>query len=302
MQLEDLKVWVDLAETKSFSECARLNFLTQPAISQKLKRLETEFGAPLLARSGKRIELTTAGKLLYEESRKIFNAYQGLRSRLKSLAGVVQGTLKIATIYSIGLYELNPCLKHFLKKFPAVDLDVSFSHSPKIYQDLLERRIEIGFVAYPKEHSRLKILPFKNDNLILVTPPRHPLARHKQIKINKISGFEFIGFKKDIPTRVALDKIFKKYHVEAKVKLEFDNIETVKQAVEIGAGISILPSVTVKKEIDHGLLKGVHFSNVRLPRPLAAIIRRTEPLSPPAENFIKELGSAQTQTKPLDAR
>ncbi|OGB90448.1 hypothetical protein A2625_00670 [candidate division WOR-1 bacterium RIFCSPHIGHO2_01_FULL_53_15] len=289
MQLEDLKIWVDLAETKSFSECAWLNFLTQPAISQKFKRLEAEFGSPLLARSGKIIDLSPAGKILYEESRKILNAYQLLCSRLKSLSGTVQGTLKVATIYSIGLYELNPCIKHFLKKFPGVDLDISFSHSPKIYQDLLERRIEIGFVAYPKEQPRLKIIPFKNDSLILVTPPRHPLARYKRIEINKISGFEFIGFKKDIPTREALDKIFKKHRVEAKVKMEFDNIETVKQAVEIGAGISILPSATVKKEIAHGLLKGIRFSNARLPRPLAAVIRSGETLSPPAENFLKEM-------------
>ncbi len=289
MQLEDLKIWVNLAETKSFSECARLNFLSQPAVSQKLKRLEAEFGSPLLERRGRSLSPTPAGEILYEESLKILNQYQSLIGRLKFLTGTIQGTLKVATIYSIGLYELNPCVKKFLKKYPGVDLDIGFNHSPKIYQDLLEHRIEIGFVAYPKEHPRLKIIPFKNDSLILVTPPQHPLARFKQIDIRKIAGYEFIGFKGGMPTREALDEIFKKYQVQVKIIMEFDNIETVKQAVEIGAGISILPSITVKKEIQHGLLKGLPFSNARLLRPLGMVVRGHELLSSPAGKFIEEV-------------
>ena len=292
MRLEDIKIWLDLVETRSFSKCAQLNFLTQPAVSQKIKHFENEFGMPLLVRGGKSFNLTAAGKIFYEESQKIAAQYQALSSRIRSLSGTVQGTLKVASIYSIGLYELNTCLKHFMKKYPRVDLNLEFSHSPKIYQDLLEGRIEVGFVAYPKEQPRLKIIPFSSDHLILVTPPRHPLSRFRRIDLCKINDFEFVGFKEDIPTRAALDEIFKKYRVQIKPVLEFDNLETIKQAVEIGAGISILPSITVKKEIQHGMLKGISFSNARFLRPLGMVVRSNEPLSSPAGKFVEEMAKS----------
>ncbi|MBI5399656.1 LysR family transcriptional regulator [Candidatus Saganbacteria bacterium] len=289
MHIEDCKIWLDLVDTQSFSRCAELNFLTQPAISQKIKQLEKEFGAPLFMRRGKSFHLTAAGKLLQEESRKIFNGYQNLFSRINAMAGTVQGILKIATIYSIGLYELSDVIKKIIEKYPLVRLDIDFSHAAKIYQDLLDEKIDIGVVSYPKERGNVKKIIFHQDDLILVTHPKHPFAKVKKINIRKLNGLDFIGFEETVPTAQAIRDIFEKYNVQVKTKMAFDNIELIKRAIEINAGVSILPSITVKHEIEHRLLKGIGFANQRFLRPLGIITKKDRPLTTAAQKFIAEL-------------
>lgn len=288
MRIDDLKIFIDLANTQSFSKCAEINFLTQPAVSQKIKQMENEFKTPLIVRNKRNIRLTYAGKIFYDKSRRIVDEYRDLFSNIKSLSGVVHGTVKVAAIYSVGLYELNESIKNFIKKYPSVHLDIEFSQSSKIYENIANESIDLGFIAYPQDHPGIEIIPFKKEELVLVTHPSHHLAKHKSIEIAKINNCNFIGFEDGVPTGDAVKDILKKNHINVKIKMEFDNIELIKRAVEINQGISILPSITVKEEVRHKLLNSIPLLDLNILRPLAIVIKKNHTLSLAAQKFIDE--------------
>jgi DNA-binding transcriptional LysR family regulator len=146
-------------------------------------------------------------------------------------------------------------------------------------------------VAYPQNHKQLEILPFHDDILILVVSPEHPLADCKAVDIEDIAGQKFIGFEPDIPTRKATDLIFREAKVESEPIMEFDNVETVKRAVEINAGIAILPQTTVVREVAQGLLKVIPFKSKVYKRPLALIHRKGRVLTPAMRKLIELLTS-----------
>jgi DNA-binding transcriptional LysR family regulator len=168
---------------------------------------------------------------------------------------------------------------------------VEYRRANMVYEDILTNSIDLGLIAYPQKHKQLEILPFHDDILVLVASPEHPLAKRKSVDIEEIAGQKFIGFEPDIPTRKATDQIFKEANIEAEPVMEFDNVETVKRAVEINAGIAILPQTTVVREEEQGLLKVLKFKNKSYKRPLALIHRKGRVLTPAIKKLIDLLTS-----------
>src|SRR5262249_48836920 len=150
---------------------------------------------------------------------------------------------------SIGLHDLPPYVKYFLKEHPEVNIHVEYRRASQVYEDVLTNIVDLGLVAYPAPDGRLEIVPLRQDRLVLVCAPQQPLAKRKVVKFSALNGQKFISFDPDTPTRKALDKIFKKHRVEAEHVMEFDNIETAKRAVEIDSGIAIVPEDTVQREV-----------------------------------------------------
>jgi DNA-binding transcriptional LysR family regulator len=146
--------------------------------------------------------------------------------------------------------------------------------SYKIYEAIVSNTADVGIVAYPARRSGLEIIPFQQDELVLVCPPTHPFARSRRIEISKLQGQPFVGFERDIPTRRAVDRILRNHKVKVKMVLEFDNIETIKRAIEIDTGISILPRMTVDREVELGTLVAVRFAKQSYMRPLGLLIKR----------------------------
>lgn len=293
MRIDDLKIFIDLVNTGSFSKCAEKNFLTQPAVSQKLKQIEDELKTFLVIRKKKNIKLTPAGKIFYEKSKKIIDEFKLMISDIKSLAGTVHGTLKVASIYSIGLYELNENIKNFIKKYPSVHLDIEFSQSSKIYENILNENIDLGFIAYPEKHNGIEITPFKNEELVLVVHPKNKLSKNSVIELKEISSLPFIGFAQGVPTGDAIKEILKKHNIDVKIKMEFDNIELIKRAIEINQGVSILPSITVEHEANHNLLKPINFKGLKLIRPLGIIFKKNRILPLATRKFLEETSALQ---------
>src|SRR5207253_3145491 len=245
MQIESLRVFCDLAETESFTKAAQINHVTQSAVSQQISSLERQFKSLLIERSKKKFRLTREGQVLYEYSKQIIQTFEALRSRLQEIKDIISGTIRVATIYSIGLHDLPPYIKKFLKAYPTVHVHVEFRRANQVYDDVLGNVVDVGLVAYPSRNAKLEVMPLRNDHLVLICHPQHPLAKNRSLKLAAIAGQKFIAFEPDIPTRKAIDKILKDRHVEVRTVMEFDNIETVKRAVEIDAGISIVPQGTV---------------------------------------------------------
>jgi LysR family transcriptional regulator, transcriptional activator of the cysJI operon len=296
MQIESLKVFCDLAETKSFTKAAQLNEVTQSAVSQQISALEKLFMPTtsgtkkrLVDRGKKKFHLTREGQVLYDYSKEVLATYDSLEGKLKEIKDMILGTIRIATIYSIGLHDLPPYLKKFLKSYPTVNVHVEYRRANQVYEDVLANVVDLGLVAYPTRDPKLEVCPLRKDRLVLICSPQNPLAKNQSVRLKAISGQKFSSFEPDIPTRRALDKILKEHSVQVEHTMEFDNVETVKRAVEIDAGLAIVPQGTVVQEVHKGTLAQVTLEDGEFYRPLAALYKKNKVLSPAMKQFLETL-------------
>jgi DNA-binding transcriptional LysR family regulator len=197
MQIESLKVFCDLAETESFTKAAQINGVTQSAVSQQISSLERLFKSLLIERSKKKFRLTREGQMLYDFSKQIIQTYESLHSKLQELKDIISGTIRVATIYSIGLHDLPPYIKKFLKSYPTVNVHVEYRRANQVYDDVLSNVVDMGLVAYPSKDSKLEIVSLRKDPLVLICHPQHPFARQKSIRLKALTGQKFIGFEPD---------------------------------------------------------------------------------------------------------
>ena len=286
MQIQSFKVFSDLAETASFSRAAEINGITQRAVSQQMRTIEQRYHVKLIERGRKNFSLTPEGRAFLEASREILGTLEGLGSRIQKLQNVVAGELRIATVFSIGLHELPPCLKVFRRRFPEVDVRVEYQRSSEIYTGLLEGRADIGLVAYPSARRGLKVIPFWSDRLVLICPPGHPLTARRRLPFSALEGQKFVAFEPDLPTRREIDRKLRAAGVRVKLALEFDNIETVKRAVEVENAVSIVPETAVRHEVASGSLVAIEFDAKDMLRPLGALVRRSARVSPALREFL----------------
>ncbi len=290
MQIENFKIFADLVETKSFSKSAKLNGITQSAVSQQARAMERHFKTLLIDRSQKQFQLTREGQRVYDASKEMLHTYEKLLSELQEMKKVISGTIRISTIYSIGLHELPPFIKKFLHDYPSVNVRVEYRRSNLVYEDILHNAVDFGLVAFPVKQRQIEVLPFRNDHLVVIAHPHHPIAKRHEVEIKDLTGQKFIGFDPDIPTRKAVDQIFREHKLEIEPVMEFDNIETVKRAVEIDHGIAIVPQATVTQEQKQGTLAVLPFKGREFTRPLAILHRKGRVLTPAMKKFIETLG------------
>ena len=286
MQIETFKVFCDLVETASFSRAAALNSITQSAVSQQIRSLEQHFHVSLIERGKKNFSVTQEGRAFLQASKEILGTYENLGHRIRELQNVVAGDLRIATVYSIGLHELPPFLKKFRALFPDVDVKVDYRRSAQVYTEVLEGDADLGLVAFPSKRTGLVVEDFWRDKLVLICHPGHPLAERKRVRLRDLQGEKFISFEPDLPTRKVIDRMLREQGVEIEHTMEFDNIETVKRAVEIENGISIVPQTSVADEARNGSLVPVEVESFDMWRPLGVLYRRHRAISPAQKQFV----------------
>jgi len=291
MQIETLKVFCDLVDLQSFSLAAERNFITQSAVSQQIRALEDKFKRRLLERvRGRReVKLTPAGEVFYREAKNVLASYDQLQESLRGLVGKIGGTVKVATVYSVGLHELPTKVGEFMTKFPAAKIDLEYSRTTRVVRDVLNGAIELGIVAFPEPRRGLTVTPMPENRLVLVCPNGHKFASRKQIKTKDLDGMDFVLFERDVPTRKATDKILKAHGVEVHKVAEFDNIETIKRAVEAGFGLAILPLPAVVEAERRGQLSIVKLVEKEWVRPIGIIHRSDRNLSLAAKKFVQLL-------------
>ena len=302
MNIVNFKIFCNLVDSESFSQAARMNDITQSAVSQQLRSMEKHFNVLIVDRSQKQFRLTREGAKVLEFSRELLIRYEALICDIQAMKKVLSGTIHISTICSIGLHELPPYLKSFLLKFPSINVKVEYRRSNLVYEDILQRRADIGLVAFPTPVRGLEVIPFIEDELILIAGKSHPLCQKESIGLEDIKSHPFIGFEQDIPTRQATDKFFKEHKLGITPVMEFDNVETVKRAVEIEAGIALVPAGAVEKDLG----KTIARLNVEPElcknwiRPLAIVHRKNRTLTPAIEKFIKLLKNELTEADEKD--
>ena len=289
MHIETLKIFCDLAELRSFSKTAEKHLLSQSAVSQQLAQLELTHKCQLLDRKKRPLELTPAGRLFYDACKDIIERYEQLRSELSSQRKSSAGRINVAAIYSIGMHTLPDYVKKFMVKYPNVNVHIEYFSAARIYELVLAGDIDIGLVAVPKRDKRLEVHDFEDEPLFLVCSSKHPLANESEVDIHKVQFEKFIGFEKDVPTRIWIDSILQRYNIVVRPVMEFDNIETVKRAVEINSGISILPRTAIVQELGGGTIKAIPFSNENFVRPTGIIVRKNKILNQAGRYFIELL-------------
>jgi DNA-binding transcriptional LysR family regulator len=259
MELNDLRLFCDLVETSSFSQTAERNFVSQSAVSQRLRALERHYGQIFLERGkGKgRIAPTEAGRILYAGAKPLVHEAAELDARLRGLSSEVAGTVRVATVYSVGLHALPGRLKPFLAAHPQVNVHLEYSQTARVYQDVMSGAVDVGIVAVPTVRPGLEALPFSNENMALICAPEHPFANLDYISLRQLEGQPFIAFEDDIPTHGLIDDRLRAAGVKVKVVMAFDNIETLKNLVEIGTGVALVPEDTVRQEVREGTLSRV---------------------------------------------
>ena len=289
MHIEMLKLFCDLAELRSFSKTAEKNLISQSAVSQQLAQLELIHKCQLLNRKKRPIELTKAGQVFYQASKDMLERYEQLKNELRTLQKTTISKINVAAIFSIGMHTLPDYVKKFMVSYPKVNVHIEYFSSNRIYELILDGDVDIGLVAVPKRDKRLEVFDFEDEPLVLACSPKHPLAHESQVDIHKLQFERFIAFEKDVPTRMWIDGILERYNVSVSPVMEFDNIETVKRAVEINSGISILPKTAILQELGSGTIKAIDFSNERFIRPTGIIVRKDKILSQAGRYFIELL-------------
>lgn len=293
MHIETFKVFCDLVDLQSFSLAAERNFITQSAVSQQIRTLEEKFKRRLLERvRGRReVRLTSAGEVFYREAKNVLASYDQLQESLRGLVGKIGGTVKVATVYSVGLHELAPKVREFMSKFPSARIDLEYSRTTKVLRDVLNGQVELGVLAFPEARRGLTIVEMPSDRLVLICPPDHKFAKKNQVKAKDLKGQDFVHFERDTPTRKATDKILKAYQVEIRKVAEFDNIETIKRGVEVGFGLAIVPLPSVLEEERNGQLTVIKLAEKEWVRPVGVIYRSDRNISLAAKKFVQLLES-----------
>lgn len=286
MQLDAMRLFCAIVETGSFTRGAARNFISQSAASQQVRALEERFGQALLERGPARVRPTPAGTAAYQAFREILDRFANLEQQLQELGHAVAGTIRVATVYSVGLHELPPFVKRFLQLYPQCRVDVEYHRTDRIYDTVAQGLFDIGIVAYPSESRRLAVMQMAPDELVLIVPPGHPLSARAEVRAQDLQNSRFVAFTRDIPTRKALDRLLHRHGVDVELAMELDNIETIKRSVEAELGISIVPRRAVQREVESGSLVAVSIAGEGFWRPVGIVHRRGHPFSPALQRLV----------------
>ncbi len=289
MSYENLKLFKDIAQTRSFSRGASLNEVSQSAASQHVQDLEKELGTMLLDRSTRPLVVTPAGELYTEYCRDVLRRKEEFEAALDRLKQNISGSVRVASIYSIGLSEMAQLEEEFSKRQPQATLEVEYLRPEKVYAAVLADDADLGLVSYPESSREITVIPWRQEEMVVAAEPHHPLANRGKIYPQELNGVDFIGFDEDLPIRKEVDKFLKERGIEVTQTLHFDNLQMIKEAVAHRAGISILPARIMRDEIAQGRLVAIPIAASELYRPLGIIHRRRKRFHPASQAFLELL-------------
>jgi len=279
MQIENFKVFCDLAETGSFTRAAVLNSVTQSAVSQTMSMLERQFNTLLAERSRRNFRLTREGQVVYDYGRELLRAYAMLETRMKEARSASWGLIRVAAIHSLGLYNLPPCLTEFAQAQPTVKVEVAYRRSACVYEEVLSGSVDLGLVAYPRRHVKLELILLCPDSLVFICAPHHPLAKSKTVPLSALEGEVLVVLGENFPSGLALHRLLRSEHVMPASVLDLDSFDAVKSAVEIEAGVGIVPQITVAQEAANRSLVAIPLQG-DYSRPLGLLYRKQMELTP----------------------
>jgi DNA-binding transcriptional LysR family regulator len=289
MNLDALKLYCDVVRLRSFSRGAVANGVSQSAASQSIRQLEGELDLTLLDRSRRPLEVTEEGRAFHEACRDLLAGFEKARAGLAASKERVEGTVRVAAIYSVGLHDLSRHMQPFMSAYPHARVLLECLHPHKVVDAVMNDEADLGILSYPAASRALQVLPLRSEPMTVVAHPTHRLARRRSLGAADLNGEKFVAFDADLAIRRAIDRALKQAGVRVEVVMEFDNVETIKQAIGINAGVSILPRPTVLKEIGMRTLVALPIPFPGLVRPIGIIHRRGKRMSAAVARFVEQV-------------
>lgn len=296
MQLTSLKVFCDVARHRSFSQAALANEITQSAVSHIVSQLERRMDVQLIDRSTRPLQLTSLGQAYFEGCRALLDQYEELEAGIRKAQCDLAGVVEVAAIYSIGLSDLGELTKRFSEEQPRANVRIEYLHPDRVYERVMDGSADLGLVSFPQKSAKLLALPWREEEMVLACEPNHPFAGLTSISPQDIDGQKYVHFDRNLTIRRKVDRFLKDCGAAVDVVHEFDNIENIKQAVAIGAGVALLPEPTLRREIKARELAALRLAGVQFTRPLGIIVKRGHWLSGATRGFLNLL-----QGKPCSA-
>lgn len=265
--------------------------VSQSAASQHLQELEKQLGVKLLDRSTRPLTVTEAGRLYDEMCRDVLRRKEEFDAALGTLTGDVEGTVRVASIYSVGLSEMWRLEEEFAARWPEADLHVEYLRPEKVYARVATDRADLGLVSYPEETKEIAVIPWREEEMVLACARRHPLAGLPRVSPRALDGVDFIGFDEELPIRREVDAYLSGHGVKVDMTMQFDNLQMIKEALILGSGVSIVPRRVMRVEIESGRLVAVPLLE-KLSRPLGIVHHRKKIFNAATANFLKLLQEA----------
>lgn len=289
MNIKSLKIFCDIVARRSFSRAAEDNGISQSGASQVVSQLENRLGVQLIERSKRPLVPTREGQVFFDGCRKIIDRYDALEDEVRSLHEQVAGRVRVAAIYSVGLHHMSRYLQEFMSQHPKANVRLEYLHPERVLESVEHGEADIGVVSYPRSTRTVHAEPWREEPMVLVCAPGNAFARRETIQLAALEGQAMVSFDPDLVIRHEIDRVLAARGVEPNVVMEFDNIETIKRAIEIDAGVALLPEPTVLREVAAGTLASVRIGDEELVRPLGIIHARGKPLAPTVRRFIELL-------------
>jgi len=286
MQLKAIKVFCDIATCRCFSKAAAANGLSQPAVSRIVHELEKRLKGPLIDRTHRPLQLTALGQLYYEGCKGLLEQYLELEASILRAQSQLALTVRVAAIYSVGLGDMGQHVEQFETRHPHVKIQIDYLHPDQVYERIIEGTAELGLVSFPRKARELTVLSWREEEMVVACAPGHPLASLKSVPLDRLVGEKYIAFDPGLVIRRQVDRFLRDRDIEVAVVHAFDNIESIKKDIEVGAGIALLPEPLLRQEVSSGTLRAIRLAGDRLIRPLGIIHRRRHALGKAAQDFI----------------
>ena len=288
MKLEAIRIFCDLARYQSFSRAASAHQVSQSAVSQAVRHLEQLLGTRLVDRAHRPPELTPAGGIFFEGCKDFLDRFDRTEARVRALSGDVAGPIHIASIYSVGLYDPG-YIRRFMERYPKAHVRLVYLRPNRVYEAVANDEADLGFISYPRPTRTVDCIPWREEEMVLVCHPAHRLAHQKKVRLDQLEGENFVAFDSDLIIRKKVDAALRRRRVSVNRVMEFDNVETMKQAVQLGSGLSILPELTVRQDVKNATLAAIPLQPRELVRPIGIIFKRKKPFTPAIRQFIHTL-------------
>ncbi len=285
VDLGELEVLVAVAQEKGFSRAAERLHRTQPAVSQAIRRLEDEIGAPVVDRSSHDGTLTDTGRVLYEYAQQMLNLRRDAQGAIQELSNLQRGKVAIAA-NEYTVMHLLPIVGAFRARHPHIRIEVKRSLASKIPSEILGREVEIGLITYRPAHPGLTAVPIAMDELALLVAPGHPLARRSEASVRELGTESFLAHNVPSPWRERVVQMFQHHRTPLNIMMELPTLESIRRLVEQGLGLALMPKRAAQAEISRGDLVALAVREMRFERPVHVVYRSGAKLSHAARAFL----------------
>src|SRR5215813_2265484 len=289
MNLDTLSLYCDVIRSGSFSLGAAAHRISQSAASQAVRQLEEELGAQLIDRTKRPFMITPEGKKFFEACLVLLDSFEKAKAEITQQKTAVGGDIRVAVIYSVGLQDMGFITQQFTTRFPQAKVRLAYLHPEAVVDAVINDEADLGILSFPSPHRSLTTIPWHDEPMVFVCHRTHPLAKKKSVSFRDLEGENFVAFDRGLVIRKAVDKALRQRSVNVNIAMEFDNIETIKHAITLQSGISILPEPSVLREVESGTLTAIETDMPELVRPIGIIHRRQKLLTPTAQTLLEFL-------------